>query len=152
MRILTIAREALTALCAHGEAGYPEEACGGLLGRQEGGRRMVSRAIPVENAARENRKKRYEVAPGSIERLEKEARQSGLMLLGFYHSHPDHPSRPSRHDLEQAWPWYSYLIVSVKPGDVGEITSWELAEDRSGFHMEKVEVLEPEKIHGKEKP
>jgi proteasome lid subunit RPN8/RPN11 len=76
-------------------------------------------------------------------KVEKDARQRGLEVLGYYHSHPDHPARPSNYDREHAWPWYSYVILAVEKGEAKELTSWVLAEDRSGFAVEPVELLKP---------
>ena len=64
--------------------------------------------------------------------------QQGLELIGWYHSHPDHPARPSEFDREHAWPWYSYVIVSVAAGQPQDMTSWRLADDRSHFLPEEV--------------
>jgi len=75
-------------------------------------------------------------------RVEKDARARGLEVLGYYHSHPDHPARPSEYDREHAWPWYSYLIVAVEKGVPRDSRSWVLSEDRSVFHAEQIEVEE----------
>ncbi|MCA9300791.1 MAG: Mov34/MPN/PAD-1 family protein, partial [Phycisphaerales bacterium] len=72
-------------------------------------------------------------------RLERLAAELGLDLLGFYHSHPDHPSRPSRTDLEHAFPWFSYVIVAIERGVPSALTSWVLEEDRSAFRVEAIE-------------
>ena len=69
------------------------------------------------------------------------ARAAGLDVVGFFHSHPDHPARPSAFDLENAWPFYSYLIVSVERGRAADSRSWRLAEDRSAFEPETLEIL-----------
>jgi proteasome lid subunit RPN8/RPN11 len=68
------------------------------------------------------------------------AEARGLDVVGWYHSHPDHPARPSEYDREHAWPWYSYIIVSVTKGVAGEMTSWRLQDDRAGYEKERIEV------------
>jgi proteasome lid subunit RPN8/RPN11 len=73
--------------------------------------------------------------------VEKDARARGLEVLGYYHSHPDHPARPSINDREHAWPWYSYVIISVERGIPKDLTSWVLAEDRGAFRAEQLEIV-----------
>src|SRR5262249_24429141 len=92
------------------------------------------------NRREESRHNRYLIAPEQFLTADRAARGAGLEVIGFFHSHPDHPPRPSAFDLEHAWPYYSYLIVSVRRGEAGEARSWRLAEDRSRFEEEKVEV------------
>jgi proteasome lid subunit RPN8/RPN11 len=69
---------------------------------------------------------------------EKAARQQSLEVVGWYHSHPDHPARPSQYDRDHAWPWYSYIIVSVANRIPEEITSWRLTDDRTEFELEEI--------------
>ena len=71
-------------------------------------------------------------------RGEKAAREKDLDIIGFYHSHPDAPARPSQYDLEHAWPWYSYVIVAIKSGEADAMTSWVLQEDRQTFGEEDI--------------
>ena len=120
---------------------YPEEGCGVLVGRDLGGAREVERAIAFENRREDSRHNRYLIAPEQFLAAEKEARAAGLDVVGFFHSHPDHPARPSAFDLENAWPFYSYLIVSVERGRAADSRSWRLAEDRSAFEPETLEIL-----------
>lgn len=119
---------------------YPEEGCGVLLGTEGSGRRDVVRAVPLGNQREDSRGNRYVISPEQFLAAERAARRDGLDVLGFFHSHPDHPARPSAFDLEHAWPWYSYLIVSVERGRAGDTTAWRLLEDRSRFAPEAVEV------------
>jgi proteasome lid subunit RPN8/RPN11 len=128
-------------LNAHLVAAYPEEGCGALLGLDRDGAREVARALPFDNRREDSRHNRYVIAPEQILAAEREARSLGLDLIGFFHSHPDHPARPSAFDLEHAWPYYSYLIVGIERGRVGEMRSWRLAEDRSQFEAEPLEPL-----------
>jgi proteasome lid subunit RPN8/RPN11 len=125
----------------HLRGAYPEEGCGVLLGGDQDGRREVRRVVPLENRRDESRRNRYLIDPEQLLRVDREARAEGLEVVGFFHSHPDHPASPSAFDLEHAWPYYSYLIVSVQEGRVAEARSWRLAEDRSRFEPEDIEIL-----------
>jgi len=127
---------------------YPEEGCGVLLGREVAGARQIERVIGFDNVREESRHNRYLISPEQFLAAEREARREGLDVIGFFHSHPDHPSRPSGFDLEHAWPWYSYLIVSVERGAVKDARSWRLADDRSGFEPEDLELAAPEPAAG----
>jgi proteasome lid subunit RPN8/RPN11 len=84
------------------------------------------------------------VRPDDYRVAERRAREAALELLGFYHSHPDHPARPSQYDLDHAWPSFSYVIVSVMAGKDTSLTSWQLQADRSAFDEETVEITENE--------
>jgi proteasome lid subunit RPN8/RPN11 len=118
-----------------------------LLGREEAdGERSVVRAVPFDNASAAERERRYRIAPGQFLAAEHAAREQGLDVLGFFHSHPDHPARPSAFDLEHAWPYYSYVIASVARGRVDTMASWRLAADRSHFESEPLEM------HGAQAP
>lgn len=120
---------------------YPEECCGGLLGREDGeGRRIVIRALPGSNERTEHRERRYLLAPRDVLRMQSEADDEGLEVLGFFHSHPDHPAVPSETDRSHAWPWYSYLIVSVRGGEPDDLRSWRMTEEDDGFREETIEL------------
>lgn len=126
---------------AHLCRAYPDEGCGVLLGRDADGAREVVGIVPLANHLdEESRHNRYVIPPEQFLKAERVARGAGLDVIGFFHSHPDHPPRPSGFDLKHAWPYYSYLIVSIARGEAGEARSWRLAEDRSRFEEEKVEV------------
>jgi proteasome lid subunit RPN8/RPN11 len=125
----------------HGESAYPAECCGALAGRIDGGgTKDVVRLEPAVNR-RNDDPHRYLIAPADLRRLESELRAEGLEILGYYHSHPDHPARPSAYDTEHAWPWYSYLIVRIDRGAAAEAASWVLDDDRPLMHPESLEVL-----------
>ena len=128
----------------HGASGYPHEVCGALLGRESavggnGTLREVLAVLPLENRREESRHNRFSLAPDDVRQAERAARERSLEVVGWYHTHPDHPARPSEFDREHAWPWYSYVILSVTSRVPGEMTSWRLADDRSGYAAERIE-------------
>ena len=129
---LTLAGGVTAAIRAHGAETYPDECCGALIGRDG----VVTRTHALPNTTEEGPRRRFLVRPDDYRAAEKEARQAGGDLLGFYHSHPDHPARPSQYDLDHAWPFFSYVIVSVQNGESRDMTSWRLREDRSAFDQE----------------
>ena len=120
----------------HGRQTYPHECCGAMLGRAG----VVVEACPLPNTTEEGPRRRFLVRPQDYRAAERRATELGLELLGFYHSHPDHPARPSQYDLDHAWPVFSYVIVSVREGLAAELTSWRLREDRAAFDEELVTV------------
>jgi proteasome lid subunit RPN8/RPN11 len=121
-----------------GEEAYPNECCGFLLGTLEkGGLRNVVEILPVSNAReQEEQHHRFHIEADDFMRAERQARSRGMDIVGFYHSHPDHPAEPSEYDREHALPFYSYVIVAVSKGIARELTSWELLPDRSRFNQE----------------
>lgn len=124
----------LEVIRAHGMETYPHECCGALLGRDG----SVAEAFPLANTTEEGPRRRFLVRPDDYRVAEVRASELGLELLGFYHSHPDHPSRPSQYDLDHAWPSFSYVIISVREGRPEDIQSWRLRDDRSAFDEESV--------------
>ncbi len=115
---------------------YPNEGCGFLFG-EESITRNITKIIRVENSKKENKRRRFEINPIDYMNAEKFALNNGLSLLGVYHSHPDHPAVPSEHDLRQAVPYFSYIIVSVKNGQPENITSWQL-DGQGSFEEEEI--------------
>ena len=112
-----------------------------MLGRFADDAAQVHIVLPAENIrGGEEQHNRFTISPRDFMRAEKAARAQGLDIVGFYHSHPDHPARPSAYDLEHAWPVYSYAIVSVLAGRDDLLTSWVLKEDRSAFDEQPVRV------------
>jgi proteasome lid subunit RPN8/RPN11 len=132
-------REQMT---AHGERTYPHECCGFLIGRRQEGRKRVEEVRPAGNARDDSPRNRYLISPEEMFRAERDARQAGQEVLGFYHSHPDVPARPSQYDLDHAWPVYSFLIMSVNQGRATEMHSWVMVEDQSRFEEEEIAVEE----------
>jgi proteasome lid subunit RPN8/RPN11 len=138
---LEITSDLLAGIHAHGEAAYPEEGAGFLLGAAEGERRLVRAILPLDNSREAGtRHNRYLLTPQDFLRGEQEAARRGLDLLGVFHSHPDHPNRPSEFDRDWAMPWFSYIITSVQAGKAAGSRSWRLEEDRSSFFEEFIEV------------
>lgn len=124
----------------HGERDYPYECCGLLLGAfLASGQKSVSELHPVSNAREETSKRnRFLIRPDELVRGEKLAAQKGLEIVGFYHSHPDHPAVPSQYDLEHALPIYSYIVIAVGDGKAGDLRSWQMEFDRTRFYEEEV--------------
>lgn len=140
MIVLSAAHRA--AIARHAVAEHPEECCGLLLGSFDEGRKVVRELLPISNAREaEARRNRFLIGPMEMLRGEREARAQGLDIVGIYHSHPDVPPVPSQFDLEHAWPVYSYVIVTSTATGAGELLSWELRDDRSGFATEAIETL-----------
>lgn len=129
---LTLAPEVPEAIRRHGADTYPHECCGALIGRDG----IAASVFPLPNTTEEGPRRRFLVRPDDYRAAEARAREAGGDLLGFYHSHPDHPARPSQYDLDHAWPFFSYVIVSVQNGESRDMTSWRLREDRSAFDQE----------------
>lgn len=121
-----------------GARDYPNETCGAMLGVDGADTREVRALFPLTNRRDDSPRNRFAITADDFRAAEKAAKQQGLELLGWYHSHPDHPARPSEFDREHAWPWYSYVIVSVAQGVPKDMTSWQLADDRSHFLPEEI--------------
>ena len=139
MMTLIIPLELLAQIHAHGEAAYPNEGAGFLLGNIEGEERQVTELFLTENAREDAaRHNRYLVSAGDYLRAETTADSLGLSLIGVFHSHPDHPNRPSEFDREWAQPFFSYVITRVDDGTAIESLSWRLSEDRSTFEEERI--------------
>ena len=128
-RQLTVTGGVDEAIRAHGRAAYPHECCGALLGRDN----RVSDIVALPNTTEEGPRRRFLVRPSDYREAERRASELGAELLGFYHSHPDHPARPSQYDLDHAWPTFAYIIVAVGAASAGDLTVWYLKDDRSSF-------------------
>ena len=139
-RDLRLTQSADAAIRDHGQATYPHECCGALVGRDG----HVTSVVALPNTTEEGPRRRFLVRPSDYREAEARASELGAELLGFYHSHPDHPARPSQYDLDHAWPTFAYVIVSVTADDslsrrsavgakAGDMTVWFLKDDRSSF-------------------
>jgi proteasome lid subunit RPN8/RPN11 len=131
------------ALRQHAEEAYPNECCGVLVGKLVAGEAHVHQIVPCQNI-RGDAHKRFEIDPAELVRIQREARESGMEIVGFYHSHPDHPAHPSPTDLEHAhWIGCSYVIASVEQGTASETRSFLLSgtkEEDKGFAEEDLSI------------
>jgi len=137
------------AIRAHGEETFPHECCGALVGRDD----VVVDVVALPNTTEEGPRRRFLVRPSDYREAERRADELGGELLGFYHSHPDHPARPSQYDLDHAWPTFAYIIVSVMAGVSQDVTVWFLKDDRSSFeegrlHGENSHPDAAQAVHG----
>ncbi len=133
---MKLSKQLLLQIHLHLESGYPNEACGVMLGK--GG--VVTEIVSAENERTDSARNRYLIDPLAYLKIERGADKRGLDVLGIYHSHPDVAAWPSQFDLDHAWPNFSYLIVSVVKGKAVESNSWRLRADRSAFDQEAVEI------------
>ena len=136
---IQLSERVLDTIRRHAVAAYPHECCGALIGAtvQDGAVEVVD-AKELDNVTDEGPRRRFRVSPSDYRQSEARARELGAELLGFYHSHPDHPALPSQYDLDHAWPNFSYVIVAVAQGIPGDLRSWRLRPDRSAFEEETV--------------
>lgn len=137
---------AVEAVERHGAEAYRDEACGVMYGQVNGEHRVVVEAVPMTNARDDERHRRFIVTPDDYRRAEAEAARRELTLVGFYHSHPDHPAYPSAYDLAHAFPFFSYVILSVAKGEPGVMRSFVLSDDRADFIEETIRIKES--VHG----
>ncbi|HMV66587.1 MAG TPA: M67 family metallopeptidase [Myxococcota bacterium] len=138
MTHLTFPPRELARMHAHAVEGYPHEVVGILAGQG----RHVSRVAPLVNERADSAHNRYLVSGLMLARAEQRLEDQGLTILGYYHSHPDHPARYSDFDRDHALPNLSYVIVSVREGEVADTLSWRLADDRSEMHAETIHIEE----------
>ena len=140
---LVISKNLLQEIHLHGENAYPEEGVGLLLGTENDDNRVVQSILELNNSregpARHNR---YLITAVDMMRAENQAVEMGMDILGIFHSHPDHPNKPSEYDLERAMPWFSYLITSINGCTARKSCSWRLVDNRSDFLEENIEVLD----------
>jgi proteasome lid subunit RPN8/RPN11 len=142
---LEISTDVLSQIHRHGEAAYPEEGAGLLLGNDNGKIRTVQAILDLPNIREDQaRRNRYLLSAEDYLSGEAVADRLGLAVLGVFHSHPDHPNRPSEFDREWAWPNYSYIITSVWSGRAIESRAWRLTDDRQEFVEEPIAVRDLE--------
>jgi len=148
---LRIGEECAVKIREHGVETYPHECCGALMGRDAGsvagdGRpREILDVFPLVNQREDSPRNRFSVSARDVIAAERAAAERGLEVIGWYHSHPDHPARPSEYDREHAWPWYSYVIVSVRERVPREMKSWRLREERDRYDEELLEEVNEKK-------
>ena len=133
--MLVVGAEIVVHIQNHGRETYPNECCGALIGTDQ----EVAECFSLPNTTEEGPRRRFLVRPDDYRAAERRATELGHELLGFYHSHPDHPARPSQYDLDHAWPVFSYVIIAIEKGEPRAMTSWRLREDRSAFDEEQIE-------------
>ena len=143
--MIFIPRELVDRIREHGRVSYPHEGCGLMIG-PDGERDRVVELRMMENkydakSDAESRRNRYTIDPLELLKAERTLDGSGKEIIGVFHSHPDHPARPSSFDLEHAWPGWHYVIVSVVAGEPEQMRSWAQREDRSQFDEESMEVV-----------
>jgi proteasome lid subunit RPN8/RPN11 len=138
--MIEVNQAAIEAVIAHTERDYPHECGGMLIGVFGAEKKHVVEAFPLENAREEEaRHDRILILPKDVLRAERYARERGLEVVGYYHSHPDDSAVPSQYDLEHALPVWSYIIVSVRNGKAADLRSWEMENDRSRFVEEEID-------------
>jgi proteasome lid subunit RPN8/RPN11 len=142
--VIVLTKEFYAGIEQEGARAYPNECCGVMIGRDErqadgSVRRVVERLQPLTNSFEKGEQyHRFRLDPLEYIQVEKEAGGQGKLVLGFYHSHPDCPARPSEYDREHGWPFYSYAIVSIRNGRPAEMTSWQLDEATEQFIEEQI--------------
>ena len=138
--MIKLKEEQIAEIERHGEQTYPFECGGMLIGCfAADGAKSVVELLPMENAVDETeRHNRVLITPKDVMRAERYAREKKLDVVGYYHSHPDHPARPSQFDLDHALPVWTYSIVSVESGKAVDVRAWEMEDDRSKFNEEKM--------------
>lgn len=136
--MITIPASLLRQIYDHTEASYPHECCGLMIGtlQDDGANKVVHAFRTCKNLNQERARDRYDMDPLDMLRVEREFENSAWEIVGIYHSHPDHPSRPSQTDTDRAFPIYSYVIVSVRNGTVASAQSWALNEEEKKFYEE----------------
>jgi proteasome lid subunit RPN8/RPN11 len=144
--MLKLSESIYNTLRTHGEETYPHECCGVLLGRSSEGVNAVEDAVRAGNTRTDSAHNRYHIAPQELVRIQRQGRGRGLDIVGFYHSHPDHPAQWSKTDFAEAhWLGCSYVITAVEKGAAQQTNSFQLtgtSEDDKSFEDETIQVEE----------
>lgn len=140
--MLYLTQHAKLQIIEDGVRTFPDECCGFLLGYEKRDERIIDKIMAVNNAKEGDKRRRFEITAKDYLKAERYAEEYGLTLLGVYHSHPNHPSVPSKHDLAVAQPYFSYIIISVWGGEFVNLQSWRL-NDAFQFEEEKIQVVHP---------
>ena len=142
--MLTLSKTLFNEISTHAEAEYPHECCGGLIGTIDGDNKIVTQVVPIENnwedTGDKTKTRRFMITSDDYRQLERKASNENAQLLGFYHSHPDHPPEPSETDLKFAWPFFSYPILSVQKGVRDCMKSYELDLDSNRLVEEGLSI------------
>lgn len=144
-KTLTIPKDIYNEVLEESKRAYPNECCGVLLGTQASdgsSHKTVKAAVPTENINTERAADRFDIDPRKLLEIEKQASRDGLDVIGIYHSHPDHPDRPSEFDRERGWPEYSYMIISVIEGRVASVSSYSMPDMGAPFEKEHIKKVE----------
>ena len=141
---LKISDKTLAHIENHAQAEYPNECCGFLYG-VDADDRVIDRAFEAKNSKEGDKRRRFEISPLDYLKAEQYAVENDIQLLGIYHSHPNHPAKPSEHDRVQAVEFFSYIITSVAEGKINTTTSWRLNEQKH-FIQEEINILTPTKV------
>ena len=140
---LRMSRQIYAQIAAHLDEAFPKEGAGLLLGDVNGLQRNASRILTFPNRfSPDEQHNRYLLTAGDMLIGEDVAEKHSIEVIGVFHSHPNHPARPSEYDREHALPWYSYLIVSVRTKGAGEARSWILSDDRTHFNEQMIRIEE----------
>lgn len=148
--MLYFSKKVYEEMISHAKEIYPHEVCGALVGelqskfkgREQEISKNVLKIYRMENINKDRAHDRYEINPKELLKIEKEASADGLQVIGFYHSHPDHPDRPSDFDRERGWPSYAYIIISVRNGKDISVKSWTFDEEAEPFREEGVDIVD----------
>ncbi len=135
--MVKIVKSVYDGIIKHAESGYPEEVCGVLIGKKG----SITNFKECRNLNYERARDRYELDPLSFKEADDWTRSNGMEILGVYHSHPDHPPRPSGFDRERAWPDWVYIILSIIGGKYNDGRAWILKDFDSSFQEEKIELI-----------
>jgi proteasome lid subunit RPN8/RPN11 len=139
--MLVISKKILDDIFAHSRETYPDECCGILVGRDDGGKRIISESHRAKNVSEGRKHDRYLIDEKKLIEVMKATRGQAVDVVGFYHSHPDYPSRPSGYDTETAaWSGYSYMIVSVTKDAIASFQSWVMPDGAGSFEEEALEA------------
>jgi proteasome lid subunit RPN8/RPN11 len=139
--MLDIPKILLAQIISYAQEGYPDEVCGLLSGKTDGADKKILGVHPVLNTNEDRKNDRYSLDPKGYALISHEAHEKGEEILGIYHSHPDHPAKPSGTDLKQAWPVYSYLICSITKEKGASCQAWTLNEEKKEFVEEPIKIL-----------
>lgn len=146
MRAVTLPAALFAEMKAHGRETYPDECCGFLIGaasEPEGdGGRTIAALERARNTFDGERRRRFLIRPEELRDAERRLEGTGRAVVGFYHSHPDHPARPSQFDQDHAWPWYSYVVMAVTPTEAPAVGAFELDPDSSTFREVRLHIVE----------
>ncbi|NNC95334.1 MAG: M67 family metallopeptidase [Chitinophagales bacterium] len=144
---LKIHSKTLKEMESHAKLIFPYECCGFFFGNEANGR-LITRVLPVQNVKNGDQRRRFEIDPVDYMKAEQHALENNVKLLGIFHSHPLHKAIPSQHDLKQALPYFSYIILSVYSNSIEDITSWRL-NDEGAFENEIIYLTDKKSSYGK---